>query len=433
MMEVYKMFAFITYILCCHGYGWIPLLDLKTYNTKSPSQIQVLDKEVVVWEKNGKVVVQDNACLHRKAPLSEGYIDKNTGNLRCSYHGWEYSTNGSIVHIPQKTCIGCQYIHNTYLTKIHNDILWMKTETTDQNDDLPQHITNVTDVGNDTVVVELPYSMNILLENFFDPAHIPFAHHELQSHRDLASSVNSSLIKMDENGICFYFEDATLPNGQFRNGTMTFYNPNHYELRSIYPENVFFDGLHIYCVPLRGYKTRIFMQQKYKKRYQKFIFNQIPSFIKHSLTMTFLDSDTMLLYKQQRHLLRDTNNINDSVKSYLTPTSSDYSVLMFHKWLKKYNPHWLQYLGDDSQYNDRDDLDRTEVFNRYAAHTKSCRHCSDALTNLRKIQIGIPICILLVNLYDVEITSLTFAFVLYMALDEISTYFTFRDYIHNEK
>ena len=47
-------------------------------------------------------------------------------------------------------------------------------------------------------VIELPYSINTLLENFFDPAHIPFAHHKLQSSRELASDVNVTLLNTND-------------------------------------------------------------------------------------------------------------------------------------------------------------------------------------------------------------------------------------------
>ena len=58
----------------------------------------------------------------------------------------------------------------------------------------PSHISdNELLVCDDSFVIEVPYTMNILLENLFDPAHVPFAHHKLQSSRDLASSVNSSV------------------------------------------------------------------------------------------------------------------------------------------------------------------------------------------------------------------------------------------------
>ena len=163
--------------------------------------------------------------------------------------------------------------------------------------------------------------MNILLENFFDPAHIPFAHHTLQSKRELASCVHSKLTYIDKDKIEFYFEDNTLSNKQFRNGTITFHNPNHYELNSIYPHDTFIQSLQIYCVPVENHKTRIFMQQKYKNPIYRRIYNKIPDFIKHVLTLTFLDSDTMLLYKQQEHLLKSksfNNSIKDDFESFST-------------------------------------------------------------------------------------------------------------------
>ena len=121
------MFLFLWFLIkSVDSYGWVPLLDLKSYNTKKPSSIQILNKELVVWEKNDEIIVQDNACIHRKAPLSEGYIDKKTKNLCCSYHGWEYMQNGCVSHIPQmtKNLHNC-YKLNTYETIKYNDILWV--------------------------------------------------------------------------------------------------------------------------------------------------------------------------------------------------------------------------------------------------------------------------------------------------------------------
>lgn len=422
---MYIAVLFCFFFVKVNSYGWVPLLDLKSYNTKKPSSIQVLDKELVIWEKNNQIIVQDNACIHRKAPLSEGYIDIKTKNLCCSYHGWEYMQNGCVSHIPQmtKNLHNC-YKLNTYETKEYNNILWLNINC---DYDLPNHITNVKNVCDDTVVVELPYSMNVLLENFFDPAHIPFAHHKLQSFRELASSVNSSLIKMDENMIQFSFEDCTLMNNNYRNGTMTFYNPNHYQLQTDYPSNLFIDSLQIYCVPINNLKTRIFMQQAHKESIYKDIYNKIPHFVKHILTMNFLDSDTFLLYSQQQHLLK-TDSFNNSVKEYITPTSSDYSVIMFHKWLQKYSPFWLFYIYNQTS----SPLLRQDVLDRYQSHTKNCKYCNDALENIKKIQIGLPICILIMNIYEPMFSSLAFAFGFYILMDHFKSYFIFRDYIHNE-
>lgn len=422
---------FIMMLVGVNSYGWVPLIDLKTYDTKKLSSIKILNKELVIWEKNKNIIVQDNACIHRKAPLSEGYIDKNTKNLCCSYHGWEYLPNGCVNHIPQmdKPVKQC-YKQNTYTTICHNNILWLNLdESKDIYNKLPDHITEINNVCDDTIVVELPYSMNILLENFFDPAHIPFAHHNLQSKRELASCVYSKIIHMNKDKIEFYFEDNTLLNKQFRNGTMTFHNPNHYELNTLYPDSTFIESLQIYCVPVENHKTRIFMQQKYKKNFYKNIYNNIPDFIKHILTLTFLDSDTMLLYKQQEELLK-SNSFNNSIKSYITPTSSDYSVLTFHKWLNKYNPVWLQYIKNETYIPQ---LSRNQVLDRYESHTKNCIYCRSTLKNIKMLQVIIPLLFFIYNIYiNTSLLSITCGIISFWFFKYSESHFIFRDYIHNK-
>ena len=134
-----SIFIFIINILNVNTYGWFPLLDLKTYNTKKLSSIQILNKELVIWEKNNSIIVQDNACIHRKAPLSEGYIDIQSNNLHCSYHGWEFDENGSVKSIPQSNCNTCnmKFKQKTYETKKSNNILWINFNETEK---FPHHI-----------------------------------------------------------------------------------------------------------------------------------------------------------------------------------------------------------------------------------------------------------------------------------------------------
>ena len=52
--------------------------------------------------------------------------------------------------------------------------------------------------------------------------------------------------------------------------------------------------------------------------------------------------------------------------------------------------------------------------------------------NIKKIQIGLPICILIMNIYEPMFSSLAFAFGFYILMDHFKSYFIFRDYIHNE-
>jgi phenylpropionate dioxygenase-like ring-hydroxylating dioxygenase large terminal subunit len=428
---------FLICITAVNGYGWVPLCDLKTYNTKKPSEIRVLDKTLVLWEKSGNIVVQDNVCLHRGAPLSEGYIDKTTQNLRCSYHGWEFSPTGKVLSIPQaySECNTCPYSQKTYQTHTSCNILWVNLN--DSSIPFPLHISeNEQFVCDDTFAIEIPYSMNILLENLFDPAHVPFAHHKLQSFRDLASSVNSSIIVSNETMLQILFEDSTLANNHYRNGTMTFFSPNHYVLTSLYP-NTFIKKLHVYCVPVLPYKTRIFVQNEYESftDYQQInsfyisILNSLPHWVKHLVTHTFFDSDTMLLYKQEQ-MLRFKNMLGNCTYTYHTPTSSDYSIHAFHRWKNKYSQEWFQRIMENAESTNS--LSRKEVFDRYNDHTKHCIACSGTLKTVKQLQLILPILLISHGISFGSGQEILFSAVIFFILDKLKSMFIHKDYIHNE-
>jgi phenylpropionate dioxygenase-like ring-hydroxylating dioxygenase large terminal subunit len=423
---IYIILLFIPYI---YGYGWLPLLDLKTYNTKKPSEINILDKKLVIWEKDNEIVVQDNFCMHRGGPLSEGYIDRETKNLRCSYHGWEFNNYGQVESIPQayNDCNKCRFlVQNTYRTKKSCNMLWINLN--ESICEFPSHISNKNGlISNDIFVAEVPYTMNILLENLFDPAHVPFAHHKLQSFRDLASSVNSTVLTMNSTSLEIYFEDKTLKDGNYRNGTMSFYNPGHYVLSNIYPKT-FIKQLHVYCVPILPHKTRIFVQYEYDDGWFKEIYSKIPSWFKHSLTHAFFDSDTMILYKQEQ-ALRSKNILKDCTSIYTTPTSSDYSIKSFHKWKKSFPQIWSDLVNEN---NSTFELSRMQVFDRYNDHTKNCKHCSDALNNLKNMQKILPTLLLIHSIYNNNIYEVTIAISIYYLIENMKSFFIYRDYIHNE-
>lgn len=424
------IYIILFFIPSIYSYGWLPLLDLKTYNTKKPSEINILDKKLVIWEKNNKIVVQDNFCMHRGGPLSEGYIDNNSKNLRCSYHGWEFDTNGQVQSIPQSysDCSKCKLLkQKTYTTHESCNILWINLN--DTICDFPLHISNnENQISNDVFVAEVPYSMNILLENLFDPAHVPFAHHTLQSSRELASSVNSSILNMNSTSLEILFEDNTLQKGEYRNGSMSFYNPCHYVLSSIYPET-FIKKLHVYCVPILPHKTRIFVQNEYDDGWFKNIYSKLPNWFKHSLTHAFFDSDTMLLYKQEQ-ALRKKNMLQNCTKIYTTPTSSDNSIRSFHKWKQTYPQIWSALVNNYS--NDTLDLTREQIFDRYNDHTKHCKHCNDALNNLKNIQILLPALLLIHSTSNNNIYETSLAIIVYYIIEKLKSFFLYRDYIHNE-
>ncbi len=63
----------------------------------------VLGIRLVIWKpkSSANFRVFLDQCPHRLAPLSEGRIDEKSGNLMCSYHGWEFNEEGICINIPQ--------------------------------------------------------------------------------------------------------------------------------------------------------------------------------------------------------------------------------------------------------------------------------------------------------------------------------------------
>ena len=118
--------------------------------------------------------------------------------------------------------------------------------------------------------------------------------------------------------------------------------------------------------------------------------------MKHILTMTFFDSDTMLLYKQEQYLRKHTSTETNSqqnmdiVKNYIMPTSSDKSIRFYHNWLKKY-PQQGQNLNKYISCDHTNELTREQVFDRYNSHMKHCSDCKQALQVINIIQIIAPI------------------------------------------
>lgn len=61
----------------------------------------LLDRDLVVFrDLDGETHVLDDLCSHRGTRLSAGHVDDD-GCIRCPYHGWAFTGDGTCVDIPQ--------------------------------------------------------------------------------------------------------------------------------------------------------------------------------------------------------------------------------------------------------------------------------------------------------------------------------------------
>ncbi len=82
---------------------WYPVIPIKALSD-GPKSFELLGQQIVLWlDAQGHPAAVQDRCCHRSAKLSIGKVID--GNISCPYHGWEFSSNGVCVHVPQlKDC-----------------------------------------------------------------------------------------------------------------------------------------------------------------------------------------------------------------------------------------------------------------------------------------------------------------------------------------
>mgnify|MGYP006264753777 FL=1 len=92
---------------------WMPIAMTNQFSDK-PYRVRVLGEDLVLFrEKKGRLGLVHLHCAHRNMSLEFGIIEE--GGIRCSYHGWKYDIDGSILETPceppasklkEKVCLG---------------------------------------------------------------------------------------------------------------------------------------------------------------------------------------------------------------------------------------------------------------------------------------------------------------------------------------
>ncbi|KAF5204849.1 Protochlorophyllide-dependent translocon component 52 chloroplastic [Thalictrum thalictroides] len=170
---------------------WYPIAAVCDLDKRVPHARRVIGLDIVIWwdRNEEKWQVFDDSCPHRLAPLSEGRIDQ-WGRLQCVYHGWCFNGSGACKFIPQAPPDGPP-VHTSkkacaavYPCIVQNRILWFWPRSEPQYEDIatkekPPYIPELDDPTFTSVMVsrDIPYGYEVLIENFMDPAHVPYAHY----------------------------------------------------------------------------------------------------------------------------------------------------------------------------------------------------------------------------------------------------------------
>lgn len=455
--------------------AWMPLGSASCLMGLTPVQIKICGIDVAVWHtplptKKTKDAITTavkwsaliDACPHRLAPLSQGRVDPSTGCLECPYHGWAFDTNGKLTVLPQldegrtidEAVTGGSHHGDATSLPIHaaGDLLFVFLPTSITGESFPitllperqyaPYLREKIDIGTTYYTRELPYSLDFLLENFMDPAHIPFAHHGLQGRRSDGSPINMKLLANNFTHVEVAYTDKI--NNKARRGVVSFQRPAFYHFRTKREEeggdtttstattitsndnvvgqneqqqrqqeqrNNYYDenekykpNLLIFVTPVEEGRCRIMMPNFVRLKY-------VPSWLSHLGSQRFLNTDTWLHDAERAARMTTTttngggnqmNILNDVLSvgaaragrksiyglNYIAASKSDLGPTVFRNW---WSTHGFadapsNTFGPAAMTTSRSQLSRLEQIDPWNYHAKYCNKCRAALQKMRLLQ-----------------------------------------------
>lgn len=140
--------------------------------------LKLLSESVVVYRsKDGQAVVLEDACPHRKLPLSMGRLVDD--HVECGYHGLCFDTSGKCLNAPTQERIPPTAVVKTYpaLDKYGLLWVWMGEAKADESKLLDiEHFENPAwhITSGDSLDCQCNYLY--LADNLLDPSHVAWVH-----------------------------------------------------------------------------------------------------------------------------------------------------------------------------------------------------------------------------------------------------------------
>lgn len=375
---------------------WYPVSPIEDLDPQRPTPVTILGLRFVIWKPKSSETyrVFIDQCPHRLAPLSEGRIDDKTGNLMCSYHGWQFDEQGICTHIPQAENpeLVSKNQQNlcavTLPTRQENDLLWVwpDAKSAAQAATTPLPLSPQVDANKGFVwssfVRDLEYDWQTLVENVADPSHVPFAHHGVQGNREKAVPIALKILQSTPN-LIEVISERNFPT------TITFEPPCRLEYTISVGNSDKKLGLVTYCIPVSPGKSRIVAQ--FPRNFAKTLHRLTPRWWDHINNRNLVLDGDMILLRQQEYFLQQKQLTESWKTAYQLPTSADRLVIEFRNWFDKYCQGRLPWkeagisLPESSTINDN----RLVILDRYNQHTQHCSSCRNALKTIQQLQVGL--------------------------------------------
>ena len=430
---------------------WYPIavVDKGCTDPSRPHRAKLLGEDLVLWfdSKDARWRCFEDACPHRRAPLSEGRVERD-GTLLCAYHAWRFDGSGTCASIPQmrddSRATSCPRARaRAFATREDHGLLWVwACPDEDPGSTMPRTMPELapekiargeTLMPNTWVQRDLPYGWDFFYENTTDGSHGPVSHHKILGDRytDALPIVYDTIVPLsDADGFetrwnntasKFQWAETNVSKAAFTR----FYPPCLLRV-----ENTQSGGsnsiLALYATPTspgrcRFFGANILVRGPDGAMPQGFAFNlaPMPVWLGHTLASLVLHQDLVFLHRQQAIL-----DGQDWTRACYMPASADKATRLFRVWFARNGP--IPWAKDDTLPPVEEDP--RALFDVYHSHTKSCVHCSRALRRFEAARNVLALAAGMSSTYGMTIALASAA----LAAHAISRFFYVYEYSHQD-
>jgi len=147
--------------------------------SRNMTQRTIMEENIVLYRTTcGKVAALEDACCHRKLPLSMGVLIED--RIQCGYHGMEFDCSGTCVKIPIQDKISPKIKVRSYPIEEKWGLVWIwmgDAEQADTSKIFPVEHYDDADWGvnrGPMMVVNCDY--RYMTDNLLDPEHVSYVH-----------------------------------------------------------------------------------------------------------------------------------------------------------------------------------------------------------------------------------------------------------------
>ncbi|MBW4617621.1 MAG: Rieske 2Fe-2S domain-containing protein [Desmonostoc vinosum HA7617-LM4] len=373
--------------------AWYPVYYVEDLNKSRLTRFTLLERDIVLWWDQNEQTWRafEDQCPHRLAPLSEGRINED-GWLECPYHGWAFSGTGKCERIPQQREGGQAEVSvracvTSLPTTVRQGLLFVYAGNSENAPQTKVPIVEPLEEDPDGWIClntfrDLPYDALTLMENVLDSSHIPYTHHRTVGNRANVSAVDLEVVESGKWGFKGIWAEGPRKGTLGRQDT-TFIAPGlmWHDLTS----KQFGRTLTVvYATPIRKGECRLFARFpfQFSSKVPALFLKLTPRWYSHIGQNNVLEDDQIFLHYQERYFEARGGSANFT-KAFYLPTKADLFVFELRSWVKQYSAE--PFSGGRLP----PPLSQAALLDRYHSHTKNCASCSQALTNLQRLRVGV--------------------------------------------